>query len=265
MAGTACNEGRYATPSNTQAAVFPMASPSLPTDNLRCSLTMRARMLSKFLCLLTISTASAGSITNENVDELTDGKAVFIKFRAPWCGHCKKLKPDWDWLSNEYANHPTKLIADVDCTTTDGTKLCKKYGVTGYPTLKYGTDMDNLMTYDGKHTRVALAEHVEDKLVVECGPSNIDLCDDATKEKIQSYVEMPFQDLTDAVRAVDISLADSKAEFNEKLQALQRQYTAILESHDEQVKATEDSSDIRTKKLVHAKRRKEQMKGPPAM
>jgi len=39
-------------------------------------------------------------ITPENWDEtvVNSGKSVFIKFFAPWCGHCKKLKPDWDLL-----------------------------------------------------------------------------------------------------------------------------------------------------------------------
>ena len=41
---------------------------------------------------------------------------VFIKFFAPWCGHCKKLKPTWDILIDEYAGHKDILVADVDCT-----------------------------------------------------------------------------------------------------------------------------------------------------
>lgn len=172
------------------------------------------------------------------------------------------MKPDWDWLAKEYSGHPTKLIADVDCTTSDGKILCEKYGITGYPTLKYGTDMDKLLTYEGKQSRVALAEHVEDKLVIECGPSNIDICDDAMKLKIQSYVDMPLQSLTDEIRAVEVSLADVKLDFNQKLQALQKQYTALLKSNEEQVKSIEGSGDLRIKKTVRDKRLKDLMDGP---
>lgn len=48
---------------------------------------------------------------------------------APWCGHCKRLEPIWERLSEDYPK-----TAKVDCTTDKG--VCKAFGVTGFPTLK---------------------------------------------------------------------------------------------------------------------------------
>merc|ERR1712032_1705338 len=48
----------------------------------------------------------------------------------------KKMKPDWDSLGAEYKDSTKVVIADVDCTAA-GKPLCEKYGVRGYPTIKY--------------------------------------------------------------------------------------------------------------------------------
>ena len=46
------------------------------------------------------------------------------------------MKPDWDSLASEYEGSDKVVIADVDCTA-GGKPLCEKFGVKGYPTIKY--------------------------------------------------------------------------------------------------------------------------------
>ena len=47
------------------------------------------------------------------------------------------MKPAWDQLSDEFKSSKTVVVADVDCTVHKD--LCGKYGVRGYPTIKYFT------------------------------------------------------------------------------------------------------------------------------
>lgn len=61
---------------------------------------------------------------------------AFVKFYAPWCGHCKKLAPTWKNLAKHLQNKLT--IAEVNCE--DHGALCKSQGIQGYPTLIYYTE-----------------------------------------------------------------------------------------------------------------------------
>lgn len=63
---------------------------------------------------------------------LSKGPA-FVKFFAPWCGHCKKLAPVWRQLARHMQNKLT--IAEVNCD--DNSSVCKSYRIDGYPTLIY--------------------------------------------------------------------------------------------------------------------------------
>jgi len=55
-----------------------------------------------------------------------------VEFFAPWCGHCKKLAPEWKKAATELEGK-VKLGA-VDCTQE--ANLCsEQYGVTGYPKI----------------------------------------------------------------------------------------------------------------------------------
>ena len=55
-----------------------------------------------------------------------------IAFTAPWCGHCVKLKPEWDDAAKQ-------LKGDFKLGWVDSTQesaLSQQYGVQGYPTIK---------------------------------------------------------------------------------------------------------------------------------
>lgn len=62
-------------------------------------------------------------------------KDVFVKYYAPWCGHCKKLAPVWEELGEIFNSNTGKsqvVIADIDHTAND---VSVPVDIEGYPTL----------------------------------------------------------------------------------------------------------------------------------
>ncbi|KAJ7171825.1 protein disulfide isomerase [Mycena crocata] len=68
-----------------------------------------------------------------NFHTTVDQGPLFVKFYAPWCGHCKKLAPIWKQLAKIMQGKVN--IAEVNCE--DHEKFCKSQDVGGYPTLVY--------------------------------------------------------------------------------------------------------------------------------
>lgn len=77
-------------------------------------------------------------------NEVKNGGA-FVKFFAPWCGHCKKLAPTWIQLAEQMKNQLT--IAEVNCDEHNA--LCRAEDVQGYPMLYYYGDDGVKTEYTG--------------------------------------------------------------------------------------------------------------------
>lgn len=75
---------------------------------------------------------------NKHVQGGSDG--WMLKFYAPWCGHCKKLAPDWGKLGAHFhGQKDTNVkVGKIDCT--QHRDLCSKFEVKGYPSLFFFKD-----------------------------------------------------------------------------------------------------------------------------
>ena len=177
-----------------------------------------------------LAAANAIELTPDNWDTATAGKTVFIKFFAPWCGHCKKMKPDWDKLMGEFADSSTQLIADVDCTA-DGKPLCDAAGVRGFPTLKWGEPSD-LQDYQGGRDFDSLKTFAQENLKPMCSPANIELCDADKKAEIQKFQTMSADDLNKLIEEKEEEQAKIEADFQEFVEGLQKQYQEASENKD---------------------------------
>ncbi|TMS06451.1 Protein disulfide-isomerase A5, partial [Larimichthys crocea] len=77
-------------------------------------------------------------LSDESFDSfLEEHPAALVMFYAPWCGHCKKMKPEYDEAAeilNKGADSPGVLAA-VDATVHKA--VGDRFKISGFPTLKY--------------------------------------------------------------------------------------------------------------------------------
>jgi protein disulfide-isomerase A1 len=104
---------------------------------------------------------------------------ILVEFYAPWCGHCKKLTPEYASAAATLAEKKAgAVLAKVDAT--ENKDLAAKFGVKGYPTLKFfknGVAQD----YTGGRTADTIVQWLDKK----AGPAAKSL---DSKEDAEAFV-----------------------------------------------------------------------------
>lgn len=142
------------------------------------------------------------------------------------------MKPDWDALGKEYADSKTVLIADVDCTAA-GKPLCDKYGVKGYPTIKYFNPPDEEgEDYKGGRDLAALKKFAANELGPSCSADTLENCSEEQKAELKAYMDMDATERATKLESLKTAMAEAQTTHDALLKSLQSQYKASQESLD---------------------------------
>lgn len=149
-----------------------------------------------FLALALPLVSAASSVLDlipSNFDRVVfeSNKPALVEFFAPWCGHCKSLAPVYEELAAKFASVADQVsIAKVDAD--EHKSLGKKFGVQGFPTLKWfdGKKGSTPEDYNGGRDLESLSKFIIEKTGVKVKAPKV----------TPSYVEM----LTDSTFATEI-------------------------------------------------------------
>jgi len=116
---------------------------------------------------------------SDNFESLIeDNEFVLVEFYAPWCGHCKKLAPEYEKAATAVKEDGIVLVK-IDATVES--ELASSHGIQGYPTLKFYRS-GNEVEYDGPRD----AAGIEKWLKKKTGPAAVTL---DSKEALTTFTE----------------------------------------------------------------------------
>lgn len=109
------------------------------------------------------------ALDSSTFDQVIDGsRPALVEFYAPWCGHCKSLKPIYEELADVYLYAKDQvIIAKVDADAHKD--LGGKFGVSGFPTIKWfpkgvtADDVDKVEDYNSGRDLDSFANFIKEK------------------------------------------------------------------------------------------------------
>ncbi|KAF4396372.1 hypothetical protein G4B88_019172 [Cannabis sativa] len=119
------------------------------------------------------SEASASvELNSRNFDEqvLKSKDLWIVEFFAPWCGHCKRLAPEWKKAANNLKGKVK--LGHVDCDSEKS--LMSRFNVQGFPTiLVFGADKDSPTPFEGARTASAIESFALEQLETNIAPPEV--------------------------------------------------------------------------------------------
>uniref|UniRef100_A0A8C6UCM5 Protein disulfide-isomerase A5 n=1 Tax=Neogobius melanostomus TaxID=47308 RepID=A0A8C6UCM5_9GOBI len=133
-------------------------------------------------------------LTDESFDSfLEEHTAALIMFYAPWCGHCKKMKPEYDEAAevlNKASDSPGVLAA-LDATVHKAAG--DRFKISGFPTVKYFVNGEEKYTLPHLRSKEKIIEFMHN-------PQAPPPPEQSWEEKPSSVSHLGFEDFREALK-----------------------------------------------------------------
>ncbi|XP_055689343.1 protein disulfide-isomerase A3 [Lutzomyia longipalpis] len=160
---------------------------------------------------------------------VAETETTLVMFYAPWCGHCKRLKPEYAKAAELLRDDdPPIVLAKIDCTEA-GKETCGKYSVSGYPTLKIFRNGEVSQEYNGPREATGIVKYMR----AQVGPASKEL---SSLENLESFLAVPeaaivgFFEKETELKGIFLKYADK---MREKLRFGHTSVPALLEKYGE--------------------------------
>ncbi|GIY99471.1 protein disulfide-isomerase A4 [Caerostris extrusa] len=101
-------------------------------------------------------------LTKENFhDTVKEADIILVEFYAPWCGHCKRLAPEYERAAKILNDLPTPIpLAKVN--GIDEKELAEEFGTSGWPTL-FVFRKGHKYAYEGPRDEPGIVSYMKDQ------------------------------------------------------------------------------------------------------
>jgi protein disulfide-isomerase A6 len=103
-------------------------------------------------------------LTDQNFEKVVydESKNVLVKFYAPWCGHCRRLAPEYEEVARAFKDEDSVVIAKYDADMHKS--FASIHGVSGYPTVRFfpsgARGKDRNVLYEGGRDAKSMVSYV---------------------------------------------------------------------------------------------------------
>lgn len=165
------------------------------------------------------------------------------------------MKPAYDKLGSEFADHPLVVIGDVDCT--EHRELCGEHNIEGFPTIRYflGGEQDD---YEGGRSFDDMKQFVEANLLdPPCDSSNKEACSAEQLPLLEAAMALSAEERAEKIADATARIKAAEKAHEDLLESLQAQYEKSKEDTEKMV--TEIKGEMKWWKKVKAAASKDEL------